>query len=312
MEAAKCAAYYHHGGKKMIISFGKDLEQTKKDVLAYQLVPNSFYDQYFPDSIVNRVEPNYVTIENSMTQEVLAGADQDIKITTLGVLGISQAEKIPDGHIYLFYGGSETQQELTEKLEMKDESLIFHIDKREFEHMVSTIFSTDTGYELSRLKAEKLKCVMESRFYNTLRENLEKDLTGMISSVVLSELGSTFIDDKMFEDTQKSLLPYYLQKFHQDETHKLSFMTHNNKDDLIAAVNKMDAKAKKIQGDPPVFFTEEWAKSMIETVQRHIAQADGSSIKAEPVSYSKPIIHTGDGIRHGIGNEEEVGSRPSF
>lgn len=273
-EADKFLVSYHiqdgNGKEETVISWAENnLESAKEKLLASQLAPNSFYSAH---EDIGRMSPHYITVTDIESGEIVVGSGRDIKITTLGALSFKNSEKIPNGHIYLF--------------EDVNKSAIFHIDKREFENMVNTIFSAETGYEYSQFKVKKMKHIMESRFYNNLREGLEDDLTERLSRVIISELGSSFINDTMFEDTRRHLLPYFMEKFHRKEVSKFSFVNHDNKNGLLNAVKQLDAMCTKIEGHPPKFFTKEWIKSMLASVDTTIQKLKENGVAIDPIRYT--------------------------
>lgn len=284
--------YAHEGTSEAIEGF-ETIEEAKKRILELQLLPNSFYnnEKFYH---IDRLAPHYVTIDDAKTGKVVVGGEKDIKITTLGVLSAENAMNIPDGHIYLFNGGSETKHNFADSLKSRfgidteEEDIIFHIDKREFDNMANAIFTAETGYEYSRVKAQKLKFIMESRFYNSLRDGLEDGLTGRLSEVIISELGSAYTDDTMFEDTQRHLLSYAIQEFHRDTTAKLSFIQHQSKEAVLIASRELDVTCETIEGDPPKFFTDEWAIAMKNSISKIMNHVEECEMTLEPIRYTAP------------------------
>lgn len=279
MYAKKYIVVYVHGtNEDEVVGEYSTLEEAKRNLLTSQLVPSSFYAE---NSHLDRLLPHYVIVKDVESGEVLCGKNRDVKITTLGVLPVCEAHDIPDGHIFLYED---------EKGEM-----VFHIDKREFENMVNTIFSAETGYEYSRLKVHKLKHIMESRFYNSFREGLESSLTERLAEVVIIELGSTHVDDKMFEDTRRHLLPYFMEKFHRDEVGRFAFINHENKKIFAETLAQLDRMCVQVEGHPPKFFTEEWATMMMSSAKKIITKTKEFGIQVEPIEYTSPALRDGAG-----------------
>lgn len=278
-------------GKQSLRGFDT-IEDAKKYILASQLVPNSFFSEH---SELNRLTPHYLTIEDSESGKTVYGKEKETKITTLGVLSADQVHNIPDGHIFLFHGGEEAKSEYRISSggdwDKDKEDIIFHIDKREFEQMVNTIFLAETGYEYSQLKAKKLKYIMESRFYNSMRYGLEMDLTERISEVVIMELGSIYTDDAMFEDTRRSLLPYFIEKFHREEVSKFSFINHESIEGLERAIEQLDLLCETVEGDPPKFFTKEWSTMMDASAKKMIDRAEEAGVTINPLHYTDAKLH---------------------
>jgi len=254
------------------------LTDAKKYIRLSQAVPNKFYGEH---TDLYRADSHYISILDNESGKVVSGGSKCVQITTLQALKAEDAMKIPEGHIYLYQN--------------KDQSLFYHIDRREFDSIVGTIFSAETAFEYSKLKALKIKLIMNSRFYNNLREGLEDGVTGRLSNVIIGELGSQFESDTMFEDTKRHLLPYAIQNFHEDRMAKIATMKYESTNEVKSAMSQLDEMCCEIEGYPPKFFTPEWNKIMLDTANKAMDEIIHKGGAIEPIEYTRPNPNTPSG-----------------